>query len=143
MVKHDNGRPANTMLAFGRLVAPDDAFEELVTSRGWQANTWTPTFIDPQDRDDLIACPRSSPGSVPASTKQILCPPRLAEPPTGAMEPRLMIAATPDFPTLYFVEWHYIDFVLSCVGNVSEAARVLGIRRSTVQRKRKKAPPAR
>jgi ActR/RegA family two-component response regulator len=54
-----------------------------------------------------------------------------------------MVASADQLPTLYYVAWHYIDFVLSCVGNVSEAARVLGIRRSTLQRKRKKNPPNR
>ena len=54
-----------------------------------------------------------------------------------------MVASAADLPTLYFVEWHYIDFVMSCLGNVSEAARVLGVRRSTLQRKRKKNPPTR
>jgi ActR/RegA family two-component response regulator len=54
-----------------------------------------------------------------------------------------MVASAADLPSLYYVEWHYIDFVLSCLGNVSQAARVLGIRRSTLQRKRKKTPPLR
>jgi hypothetical protein len=47
------------------------------------------------------------------------------------------------FPSLYFIEWHYIDFVLSKAESISAAARILGIRRSTLQRKRKKAPPLR
>ena len=55
----------------------------------------------------------------------------------------MMVASAAELPTLYYAEWHYIDFVLSCVGNVSEAARILGIRRSTLQRKRKKLPPDR
>jgi ActR/RegA family two-component response regulator len=58
-------------------------------------------------------------------------------------EHRLVISASEGLPSLYFVEWHYIDYVLSCVGNISQAARVLGVRRSTVQRRRKKHRPDR
>ncbi len=39
--------------------------------------------------------------------------------------------------------YRMIDFVLSNLGSISETARVLGIRRSTLQRKRKKNPPLR
>jgi ActR/RegA family two-component response regulator len=62
---------------------------------------------------------------------------------TAPGEHRLVISASEELPTLYFVEWHYIDYVLSCVGNISKAARVLGVRRSTIQRRRKKHPPRR
>lgn len=47
-------------------------------------------------------------------------------------------------PTLARAEWEYIDRVLYEVGgNITAAARCLGIPRSTLQRKRKKDPPPR
>lgn len=45
-------------------------------------------------------------------------------------------------PSLKRVEWEYIARVLGYTdGNISEAARVLGIERSTLQRKLRKRPP--
>jgi two-component system response regulator RegA len=45
-------------------------------------------------------------------------------------------------PTLARAEWEHIQRVLSdCGGNVSEAARRLGIHRRSLQRKLQKAPP--
>jgi len=47
-------------------------------------------------------------------------------------------------PTLARVEWEHINRVLSdCGGNVSQAARVLGIHRRSLQRKLSKYPTAR
>jgi two-component system response regulator RegA len=53
--------------------------------------------------------------------------------------------ATPDStPTLARVEWEHINRVLSdCGGNVSQAARILGIHRRSLQRKLAKYPTAR
>ena len=49
-----------------------------------------------------------------------------------------------DAPTLDRVEWEHIQRVLSdCAGNVSEAARRLGIDRRSLQRKLAKYPPSR
>jgi two-component system response regulator RegA len=49
-----------------------------------------------------------------------------------------------DFPSLAKVEWEYIARVLQSVEwNISAAARVLGIGRSTLQRKLRKYPPHR
>lgn len=46
-------------------------------------------------------------------------------------------------PSLARAEWEHIQRVLSdCGGNVSEAARRLGIHRRSLQRKLQKAPPA-
>jgi len=46
-------------------------------------------------------------------------------------------------PSLDRVEWEHLQRVLSeCQGNISEAARVLGIERRTLQRKLQKLPPA-
>lgn len=46
-------------------------------------------------------------------------------------------------PTLARVEWEHISRVLTdCDGNVSEAARRLGIYRSSLQRRLRKPPPA-
>ncbi len=50
--------------------------------------------------------------------------------------------APSDLPSLARVEWEYISRVLHATdGNISLAARVLGIERSTLQRKLKKYPP--
>jgi hypothetical protein len=132
------------LLAFGRRIGTDDPFEYLVATRGWERDAWTPTFIDACDPSDIDVSDVADRAKPPRS-KQVLRPPGAAREPcceaSRDAAARLMVASTTELPTLYFVEWHYIDFVLSCVGNVSEAARILGIRRSTVQRKRKKQPP--
>jgi len=48
----------------------------------------------------------------------------------------------PEVPSLQRVEWEHLQRVLSdCGGNVSEAARRLGIERRTLQRKLSKYPP--
>jgi two-component system, response regulator RegA len=50
----------------------------------------------------------------------------------------------PDVPTLARVEWEHIQRVLTdCGGNVSQAARALGLHRRSLQRKLAKYPPAR
>lgn len=51
-------------------------------------------------------------------------------------------AETPEVPTLARAEWEHIHRVLAdCEGNISEAARRLGIHRRSLQRKlRKRAP---
>jgi len=47
-------------------------------------------------------------------------------------------------PTLARVEWEHINRVLSdCGGNVSQAARILGIHRRSLQRKLSKYPTPR
>jgi two-component system response regulator RegA len=49
-----------------------------------------------------------------------------------------------DAPSLARVEWEHIQRVLQdCQGNVSEAARRLGLHRQSLQRKLRKHPPAR
>ncbi len=59
----------------------------------------------------------------------------------GAPVPPPETAAT---PTLARAEWEHIQRVLSdCEGNVSEAARRLGLHRKSLQRKLHKYPPAR
>jgi len=59
----------------------------------------------------------------------------------GAPVPAPETAAT---PTLARAEWEHIQRVLSdCEGNVSEAARRLGLHRKSLQRKLHKYPPAR
>lgn len=48
----------------------------------------------------------------------------------------------PEVPTLDRVEWEHIQRVLTeCGGNISEAARRLGLHRRTLQRKLDKLPP--
>lgn len=50
----------------------------------------------------------------------------------------------PSVPSLQRVEWEHLQRVLAdCGGNVSEAARHLGIERRTLQRKLAKYPPVR
>lgn len=50
----------------------------------------------------------------------------------------------PETPSLDRVEWEHIQRVLTdCDGNVSQAARWLGIDRRTLQRKLGKYPPIR
>jgi hypothetical protein len=150
MDRFDTRRLPHALLAFGRRISGGDAFEELVAARGWQMESWRPTFIESRDRDQVLNGLRSELAASLGTgweQRQVLRKPADAmEPPGGRAtgdEAKLMVASSDDLPTLYFVEWHYIDFVLSCLGNVSEAARVLGIRRSTLQRKRKKTPPIR
>ena len=47
-------------------------------------------------------------------------------------------------PTLARVEWEHMQRVISdCDGNISQAARLLGIHRRSLQRKLAKYPPAR
>ena len=47
-----------------------------------------------------------------------------------------------DAPSLHRVEWEHIQRVLAdCGGNVSRAARVLGLHRRTLQRKLATRPP--
>lgn len=53
-------------------------------------------------------------------------------------------ASCAPLPTLGRVEWEYIHRVLSHTGgNISEAARILGVERSTLQRKLRKLPARR
>jgi two-component system response regulator RegA len=67
----------------------------------------------------------------------------------GAFAPRLPGAVAPleelsDPPTLGRVEWEHIQRVMNeCGGNVSRAARALGMHRRSLQRKLNKYPPPR
>ena len=63
----------------------------------------------------------------------------------GAGGPVVASDAAPDStPTLARVEWEHINRVLSdCGGNVSQAARILGIHRRSLQRKLAKYPTPR
>jgi two-component system response regulator RegA len=54
------------------------------------------------------------------------------------------IRADPEPPTLERVEWEHIQRILTdCDGNISEAARLLGMHRRSLQRKLQKYPPTR
>jgi len=47
-------------------------------------------------------------------------------------------------PSLARVEWEHLQRVIAdCRGNISQAARLLGIHRRSLQRKLSKYPPAR
>ncbi len=49
----------------------------------------------------------------------------------------------PSIPSLDMVEWNHLQRVIhDCGGNISAAARTLGIERRTLQRKLQKYPPA-
>lgn len=53
-------------------------------------------------------------------------------------------APTVTAPSLERVEWEHIQRVISdCNGNISEAARILGLHRRSLQRKLQKYPPQR
>ena len=53
-------------------------------------------------------------------------------------------AEAPDVPSLARVEWEHMQRVLAdCDGNISEAARRLGMHRRSLQRKLSKYPPSR
>ena len=55
-----------------------------------------------------------------------------------------LVAAPAQVPSLARVEWEHIHRVLAdCEGNISQAARLLGIHRRSLQRKLSKHPVAR
>jgi two-component system response regulator RegA len=72
----------------------------------------------------------------PADVEEILAGFARAEKPAGAVPP------SPEAtPSLARVEWEHINRVLAdCGGNISKAARVLGIHRRSLQRKLTKYP---
>jgi len=76
--------------------------------------------------------------SKPADADQILAVyEHLRAAPTEAPE------APETVPTLARVEWEHMQRVISdCAGNISQAARLLGIHRRSLQRKLGKFPPA-
>jgi two-component system response regulator RegA len=52
--------------------------------------------------------------------------------------------ASPEVPSLARVEWEHIQRVLAdCQGNISQAAKLLGLHRRSLQRKLSKYPPRR
>lgn len=58
-------------------------------------------------------------------------------------EPRLL-PSDEELPSLARAEWEYLQRALAeCQGNISEAARRLGVHRRSLQRKLQKYPPAR
>ena len=53
-------------------------------------------------------------------------------------------AATTLWPSLECIQWEYIHAVLeACDGNISEAARQLGMHRQSLQRMLRRLPPCR
>ncbi len=61
----------------------------------------------------------------------------------GRAEPLLPPEPTYEAPSLARTEWEHIQRVLAdCDGNVSKAARVLGVHRRTLQRKLNTDPPS-
>jgi two-component system response regulator RegA len=77
----------------------------------------------------------------PADVEEILAAFARADAKPGAP---LEIEAPDATPTLARVEWEHINRVLTdCGGNVSKAARLLGLHRRSLQRKLQKFPPRR
>ena len=75
----------------------------------------------------------------PVDTDQILAAFDKAK---GAESEEPVLGADGQTPSLARVEWDYIHRVLSdCGGNISQAARKLGIHRRSLQRKLQKLPP--
>jgi two-component system response regulator RegA len=76
----------------------------------------------------------------PADAEQILAVwRRLSE---GTDDPAASEDGDPQVPSLARVEWEHIQRVLSdCDGNVSQAAKLLGLHRRSLQRKLMKYPP--
>jgi two-component system response regulator RegA len=61
----------------------------------------------------------------------------------GLGEPSPQVAADVQAPSLARAEWEHIQRVLAdCDGNISEAARRLGLHRRSLQRKLQKYPPS-
>jgi two-component system, response regulator RegA len=84
----------------------------------------------PADVDEVLAAFTRGPGGTGA--------------PSGLPHSAESPAAPEATPTLARVEWEHINRVLSdCGGNVSQAARVLGIHRRSLQRKLSKYPTPR
>jgi two-component system response regulator RegA len=58
--------------------------------------------------------------------------------------PNMELEVPETVPTLARVEWEHMQRVITdCGGNISQAARLLGIHRRSLQRKLAKFPPAR
>jgi hypothetical protein len=150
--KDDAGEAA---FAFGIKLPVQEILEDLITSRGWRMTAWN-SMLDPtQTPARVIEDMRMGDMLGRTANRQhaimsLACPqPEQPQAPSAGSaqasdaNASLFLVRAKTLPTLYFMEWNYIDFVLSTVGSVSEAARVLDIRRSTLQRKRKKNPPTR
>jgi len=79
----------------------------------------------------------------PADADQILAALGLGPPPSPA-QPAAPESAELQAPSLARVEWEHIQRVLrDCDGNISQAARALGLHRRTLQRKLGAYPPRR
>lgn len=65
--------------------------------------------------------------------------------PTGAARTTAFAdSADASWPSLERIQWEYIHAVLeSCGGNISEAARQLGVHRQSLQRMLRRLPPRR
>jgi two-component system response regulator RegA len=81
--------------------------------------------------------------SKPADADEIIAAlQREAAPPEASPSRAAPAAAAPPTPTLARAEWEHLSRILADVGgNISEAARRLGITRRTLQLKLKKDPP--
>jgi DNA-binding NtrC family response regulator len=87
----------------------------------------------------VVAAIRAGAGDYLPTT---ITPPELLAVLEDAAHPIPRISA--ELPTLAAMEWEYINrFLVAASGNVSAAARVLGVQRSTLQRKLRKHPPSR
>jgi two-component system response regulator RegA len=74
---------------------------------------------------------------------EVLCKPVSPDELRSAISGEQLSVAQLKLPSLARVEWEYMSRILrSSGGNLSAAARALGVQRSTLQRKLKKVPPA-
>jgi two-component system response regulator RegA len=65
-------------------------------------------------------------------------------PPAGTQVPAAAPVDSSSWPSLERIQWEYIHAVLeSCGGNISEAARQLGVHRQSLQRMLRRLPPRR
>ncbi len=153
----NDNEPMGAMFAFGARVPTKDVVDTLVATNGWRSREWTsilhPELKAPAWLPTSNAVSNDSPplsgrlvANLSPPAESVLCNTSAVHSrPTqnAATDGGLFLVHSGEFPSLDFVEWHYIDFVLSKLGSISATARVLGIRRSTLQRKRKKNPPIR
>lgn len=138
MAEHKPRHAPSSVVAFGRRAPVPSVIDRL----GWRG--WTNESSHPQPEEVRLPDEAADPPRAHDEAEILRTTGDTPRRPTGqADDAGLLVLSRTELPSLYFVEWHYIDFVISCVGSISKAAEILGIRRSTLQRKRKKIPPAR
>src|SRR4051794_5139814 len=101
-------RGGSAFLAFGTLISPRDAFDELIATRGWKIQHWEPTFVEPSDRNEIARARQrlARDGAGWWEDRQVLrrpgAPVDAAPEAAGDIEPRVMVAPSSELPTLHF-----------------------------------------